>query len=139
MTHKDETFHVFLKFYRKVTNEKDFSCQNIRSDHRIKFKNQDFKKFYDEKDIDHNFSVPRTSQQNGIVEKKNRTLEEMACTILSESNLPRYFWTKEINTVCYILNHALIRPILRKSLISFGKKENQILYIFIFLVVDVLY
>ena len=99
---KDETFHVFLKFYRKVTNEKNFSIQNIRSDHRTKFKNQDFEKFCDEKGIGHNFSAPRTPQQNGVVERKNKTLEEMARTMLCERNLPRYFWTEAINTACYI-------------------------------------
>ena len=115
MAHKDEIFHVFSKFYRRVTNEKSFSIQNIRSDHRIEFKNQDFEKFCDEKGIDHNFLVLRTPQQNGIVERKNRILEEMARTILCESNLSRYFWAEVFNTVCYILNYTLIRPILKKT------------------------
>ena len=109
MAHKDETFHVFSKFYRRITNEKDFSIQNIQSDHGTEFENQNFEKFCDEKGIGHNFSAPRTPQQNGVVERKNRTLEEMARTMLCESNLPRYFWAKVINTACYILNHALIR------------------------------
>ena len=91
MAHKDETFHVFSKFYQKITNEKRFSIQNIRSDYETEFENQDFKKFCDEKGIDHNFSAPRTLQQNGVVEKKNRILEEIARTMLCESNLPRYF------------------------------------------------
>ena len=80
---------MFSKFYRKVTNKKDFSIQNIQSDHGTEFENQDFEKFCDEKSIDHNFSVPRIIQQNEVVERKNRTLEEMACTILCESNIPR--------------------------------------------------
>ena len=115
MAHKDETFHVFSKFYRKVTNEKSFLIQNIRSDHGTKFKNQDFEKFYDEKGIDHNFSAPRTPQQNGVVERKNRTLEEMTRIMLYESNLPRYFWAEAINTACYILNRALIRYFFKKT------------------------
>ena len=57
---KMKLFQVFTKFYRKVTNEKGFLIQNIRSDHGTKFKNQDFKNFYDEKGIGHNFSAPRT-------------------------------------------------------------------------------
>ena len=98
-----------MKFHRKVTNEKGFSIQNIRSDHGTEFKNQDFKNFCDENGIGHNFSAPRTPQQNGVVERKNRTLEEMARTMLCESNLPRYFWAEAINTACYTLNRALIR------------------------------
>ena len=45
LAHKDETFHVFSKFYQKVTNEKKNLIQSIRSDPRIEFKNQDFEKF----------------------------------------------------------------------------------------------
>jgi len=41
--------------------------------------------------IQHNFSVPRTPQQNGVVERKNRALEEIARTLLNETNLPKYF------------------------------------------------
>jgi len=41
--------------------------------------------------IKHNFSAPRSPQQNGIVERKNRSLEELARTLLNKSNLPKYF------------------------------------------------
>ena len=51
---------MFSKFYQKITNEKDFSIQHIRSDHGTEFENQNFEKFCDEKGIDHNFSAPRT-------------------------------------------------------------------------------
>ena len=50
-----------------------------------------------------------------MVERKNRTLEEMACTMLYESHLPKYFWAEAVNTVYYILNRALIRPIHKKT------------------------
>ena len=67
---------MFSKFYQKVTNEKKFLIQNIQSDHVTKFENQDFKKFYDEKRIDHNFSAPRTSRQNGVVKGKIESLKK---------------------------------------------------------------
>ena len=74
---KDDSFSAFIKFYQKVSNEKDLQILKIHGDHDTKFENHDFKKFYDEKDIDHNFSALRTSQQNGVVERKNRTLIEI--------------------------------------------------------------
>ena len=46
------------------------------------------------KRITHIFPYPRTSQQNGVVERKNRTLIEVARTMLEESKLPTYFWLK---------------------------------------------
>ena len=48
----------------------------------------------------HNFSAPRTPQQNGVVERKNRSLEKLARTMLSESSLPKYFWVDVVNTSC---------------------------------------
>ena len=58
---KDEAFSAFSKFCRKVSNEKGLPIVSIRSDHRTEFKNKDFKKFYDEKGIDHNFLAPKIS------------------------------------------------------------------------------
>ena len=115
LAYKNETFSAFIKFYKKVSNEKSATIVLIRSDHGSEFNNHYFKNFCNENDIEHNFSDPRTSQQNEIVEKKNRTLEEMTLTMLCESNLPRYFWTEAIDAACYVLNRALIRPILKKT------------------------
>ena len=41
--------------------------------------------------IKHNFSAPRTPQQNGVVERKNKSVEELARTMLNETSLPKYF------------------------------------------------
>ena len=57
----------------------------------------------------------RISQQNGVVERKNRTLEEMARTMLYENSLPNYFWAEVVNTAYFIINCAMIRPILKKT------------------------
>ena len=88
---KKEAFSAFSKFCRKVSNEKDLSIVSIRSDHGTEFENKEFKKFCDEKDIDHNFSAPRILQQNRVVERKNRTIEEMAHTMLCESKFSKFF------------------------------------------------
>ena len=58
----------------------------------------------------HNFSTPRNPQQNGVVERKNRNLQEIARTMLNEHSLPKYFWAKVVNTACYVMNRVLIRP-----------------------------
>ena len=77
--------------------------------------------YCDEHGISHNFSAPRTPQQNGVVERKNRTLEEMARTMLIARGLPRNFWAGAVNTTCYILNRVLIRPITSKTPYEFFK------------------
>ncbi|CAH9083728.1 unnamed protein product [Cuscuta europaea] len=69
-----------------------------------------------ERGIDHNFSAPRTHQQYGVVERKNRTLEDMTRTMLISNGLARNFWAEALNTACYIINRAMIRPLLRKMI-----------------------
>ena len=78
LAHKDETFSSFIKLLKRIMNEKNTTIVSIRSDHGSKFQNQKFEKFYNENGISHNFSTPRTPQQNGMVERKNRILKEIA-------------------------------------------------------------
>ena len=54
--------------------------------------------------IEHNFSTPQTPQQNGVIERKNRTLQEMARTMLKDHSLPTCFWCEAVNTACYVQN-----------------------------------
>nr|GEU93551.1 hypothetical protein [Tanacetum cinerariifolium] len=60
------------------------------------------------KGIKREFSIPRTPQQNGIAERKNRTLIEAARTMLADSLLSIPFWAKAVNTACYVLNRVLV-------------------------------
>ncbi|GKF43245.1 ribonuclease H-like domain-containing protein, partial [Tanacetum coccineum] len=60
------------------------------------------------KGIKREFSVARTSQQNGVAERKNRTLIEATRTMLADSLLPIPFWAEAVNTACYVLNRVLV-------------------------------
>ncbi|GKF65969.1 putative ribonuclease H-like domain-containing protein [Tanacetum coccineum] len=62
----------------------------------------------DLKGIKREFSVARTPQQNGVEERKNRTLIEAAKTMLADSKLPTTFWAKAVNTACYVQNRVLV-------------------------------
>ncbi|GJX53518.1 retrovirus-related pol polyprotein from transposon TNT 1-94 [Tanacetum coccineum] len=80
-----------------------------------------FRAYCDAQGITHNFSAPRTPQSNRVVERKNRTLQEMSRTMLNEQSIPQKFWSNVVDTSTYILNRILIRPIL-------GKTPYEILY-----------
>nr|GFA10275.1 putative ribonuclease H-like domain-containing protein [Tanacetum cinerariifolium] len=80
----------------------------IRCDNGSEFKNSDLNQFCGLKGIKREFSVPRTPQQNGIAERKNRTLIEAARTLLADSLLPIPFWAEAVNTACYIQNRVLV-------------------------------
>ena len=85
---------------------------------------------YNERGISYSFSSPRTPQQNGVVKRKNRTLEEMAGTMLVASGLPRNFWAEGVNTVCYILNPVL-DPSPQRHPMNCYKVSSQIFPIFV--------
>nr|GEY34266.1 ribonuclease H-like domain-containing protein [Tanacetum cinerariifolium] len=60
------------------------------------------------KGIKREFSIARTPQQNGVAERKTRTLIEVARTMLVDSKLPTTFWVEVVDTACYVLNRALV-------------------------------
>jgi transposase InsO family protein len=78
---KGQTQEVLKKFLRRTQNKFDVKVKKIRSDNDTKFKNTQVEDFLDE-GIKHEFLTPYTPQQNGVAERKNRTLIEMARTIL---------------------------------------------------------
>jgi len=88
---KNEAFDDFHKLAKIIQNEKGLIIFSLRSDHGGEFKNESFEKFCQENGIHHNFSAPITPQHNGVVERKNRFLEEVARTLLNETKLPKYF------------------------------------------------
>nr|GEW53019.1 hypothetical protein [Tanacetum cinerariifolium] len=59
-------------------------------------------------DYSREFNIPRTPQQNGIAERKNRTLTKAARTMLADSLLPIPFWAEAVNTACYVQNRVLV-------------------------------
>ena len=81
---KSEVQETFKKFARRAQNEFEVKIKRIRSDNGSEFKNTSIEKFLDEEGIKHEFSAPYTPQQNGVVERKNRTLIEAARTMLDE-------------------------------------------------------
>jgi len=111
---KSDAFSTFKKLARGLQNTRNNTIGSIRSDHGGEFQNEKFNKFCEKTWILHNFFAPRTPQLNGVVERKNRSLEELARTMLSESSLPKYFWADAVSTSCYVTNRVLIRPILKK-------------------------
>ena len=65
--------------------------KKVRSDNGTEFKNANVDTFLDEEGISHEFSATYTPQQNGVVERKNRTLIKMARTMLGEYKTPKHF------------------------------------------------
>ncbi|KAL5540333.1 hypothetical protein UlMin_042895 [Ulmus minor] len=74
LTHKNEAFQAFSNLCKRIQNEKGILIVAIRSDHGKEFENKDFENYCLQNGFEHNFSAPRTPQQNGVVERKNRSI-----------------------------------------------------------------
>nr|GEU47589.1 copia protein [Tanacetum cinerariifolium] len=86
---KDETeaFDQFEIFNKKIQNQLGCTIVSMRTDYGMEFDNEvQFREFCNANGITHNFSAPRTPQSNGMVERKNRTLQEMSRTMLDEQS-----------------------------------------------------
>jgi hypothetical protein len=81
-------------------------------------------KLFEENNIYHGFSCPRTPQQNEVVERKNCTLQEMARAMINEINIAKHFWAETVNIACYIQNRISIRLILNKTPYEFSKNSK---------------
>ena len=104
---KDETPDILKFLCLKLGNLCGRKIKALRSDNGTEFKNHEMELFCLQHGIHQQFSAPRTPQQNGVAERKNRTIIETARTMLSESKLPISFWAEAVNTACFVLNRVL--------------------------------
>ncbi|GKC72405.1 ribonuclease H-like domain-containing protein [Tanacetum coccineum] len=91
-----------------IENLIDLKVKVSRSDNGTEFKNTVMNQFCEMKGIKREFSIARTPQQNGVAERKNRTLIEAAITMLADLKLPTTFWAEAVNTACYVQNRVLV-------------------------------
>nr|GEZ57354.1 putative ribonuclease H-like domain-containing protein [Tanacetum cinerariifolium] len=104
---KVETSGILRNFITEIENLKDLKVKIIRCNNRGEFRNKEMNDFYSRKGIKKEFSNARTPQQNGVAERRNKTLIEVARTVLADAKLPVTFWTKAVNTACYVQNRVL--------------------------------
>nr|GFA18906.1 retrovirus-related Pol polyprotein from transposon TNT 1-94 [Tanacetum cinerariifolium] len=105
----------------------------IRTDNSTEFKNQVLKEYFDFVGISHQMSSVRTSQQNGVVERRNRTLVEAARTMLIFSRAPLFLWAETIATACFTQNRSIIHRRFNKTpyeLINGRKPDISFLHVF---------
>nr|GFB85311.1 retrovirus-related Pol polyprotein from transposon TNT 1-94 [Tanacetum cinerariifolium] len=107
---KDETPEVLIDFLRLVQRGLQAQVIVVQTDKGTEFLNQTLHAYFAAEGIQHQTSVARTPEQNGVVERRNRTLVEAARTMLSAAKVPLFFWAEEIATACFTQNHSLVIP-----------------------------
>ncbi|WVZ53372.1 hypothetical protein U9M48_004324 [Paspalum notatum var. saurae] len=95
---QNEAFGFVRDLVLRLRNESHKAMRAIRSDNGGEFRNSRFKNFCRDLGLEHQFSSPYTPPQNGVVERKNCTVIEMARTMLDEHRTPRRFWAEAMNT-----------------------------------------
>jgi transposase InsO family protein len=107
---KSEAFEKFKVFKALTENQIGKRLKAIRSDRGGEFISWNFKELCDKHGIKREYTIPRTPQQNGVVERQNRSVQQMARSMMNERNIPQTYWVEAIHIVFHILNKAHIRP-----------------------------
>ncbi|KAK1606347.1 hypothetical protein QYE76_030020 [Lolium multiflorum] len=123
---KDETQQIFIDFATKVQRQHNLLIMAIRSDNGSEFKNYTLNDFLSDEGIRHQYSAAYTPQQNGVAERKNRTLMDMARSMMAEYKSRYNFWAEAISTACHSSNRLYLRKGLNKTPyeILTGNKPN---------------
>ncbi|KAI3505855.1 hypothetical protein L1887_28162 [Cichorium endivia] len=112
---KSDTFTELKNFITSIELKIQLPVRRIRSDNGTEFNNKLIEEFLTSKGIEHNFSAPYTPQQNGVVERRNRTLVEAARSMLNFANLPLTFWAEAISTASFVQNRSIINKRLKMT------------------------
>ncbi|GKD65709.1 gag-pol polyprotein, partial [Tanacetum coccineum] len=103
---KDETPEVLIDFLRLVLRGLHSQVRTVQTDKGTEFLNKTLYAYFAQEGIKHQTSTARTPKQNGVVERRNRTLVEAARTMLSVAKVPLYFWAEAIATTCFTQNNG---------------------------------
>lgn len=101
---KDEAAGTFMKYKLEVENQLNRKIKRLRSDRGGEYCTSMLKQFCEQNGIIHEYSAPYTPQQNGLAERKNRSLKDMMNAMLLSSGLPDNMWGEAVLSACYILN-----------------------------------
>ena len=103
---KDQVFQKFTEWKALVENATGERVKTLRTDNGGEYTGKKFEQYLIDCGIKHEYTVPKTPEQNGVAERMNRTIVEMARAMLCESKLPRRFWGEAVSTAAYLRNRS---------------------------------
>ncbi|CAL2258193.1 unnamed protein product [Prunus armeniaca] len=106
MKFKLKVFNIFKKFKAMVELQSGYKIKKLRSDRGGEYTSTEFLQFCDEVGLERQLTVAYSPQQNGVAERKNRTIVEMSKAMMNEKKLPYMFWGEAVNTAVYIQNRC---------------------------------
>lgn len=112
---KDEVFGVFKSFKALVEKQTGRQIKILRSDNGGEYLSREFGTFLDAEGIKRELTVPHTPQQNGVAERANRTLVEMARSMIVHSGLDEAFWAEAVAAAAYLRNRSATKSLVDKT------------------------
>ncbi|XP_074328344.1 uncharacterized protein LOC141666249 [Apium graveolens] len=108
---KSEALSAFKSFYALFENSQDRKIMTLRMDNGGEFTSKKFSRYCEESGIVRHYSASYSPQQNGVVERRNRTLVEMSRSLLKERNVPNYIWGEAVRHSTYLINRLPTRVV----------------------------
>lgn len=124
LQNKSDVLRIFKEFKKYVEKQTGRKLKCLRSDNGKEFCNRAFDDYLKEEGIGRRLTTPHTPQQNGVTERKNRTLVEMARCMLTQSGLPRSFWAEAIMTANYVRNRCITNVLHGKTPFEIWTKKR---------------
>jgi len=106
LKNKSDTFGKFKEWHTLIENQMGTKLKVLRTDNGLEFVSEQFNEFCRLKGIKWHRTVPRTPQQNGLVERMNRTLLERVRCMLLGAGLPKSFWGEALTITAYLINRC---------------------------------
>jgi hypothetical protein len=112
---KGEAFRSFKVFKDFVEKQYEKKLKALRTERGGEFLSKEFIDFCENEGIHRELTTPYTPEQNGVAEKKNRTVVEMGRSMLKYKNLPNKFWAEAVATAVYVLNISPTKSVWNKT------------------------
>ena len=111
MRSKDEALKYFKKVHALAGNEHNLKMKAFRTDRGGEFNSELFVEYCNEHGIKRHTTAPYSPQQNGLVERRNQTVVQMACSVMKGMGMPSMFWGEAVKTAVHVLNRSPTRSL----------------------------
>ena len=124
--HKHEVFGKFVEWKSLVEKSSGYRVKKLRTDNGGEYTSTEFESYLKKEGIEHQYTIPKTPEQNGVSERMNRTLVETVRAMLADSRLPHRFWAEALSTTAYLINRSPTKTLDGKTPFQawYGKKPN---------------
>lgn len=125
LKHKSDVFSVFTDLCALIRNQFGETVKTLRSDNGSEYVNQEFEEFLASNGILHQTTCVNTPEQNGVAERKNRHLLEVARSLMFTMNIPKFLWGEAVKTATYLINRMPLRVLNYKTPAQCLLKSND--------------